>query len=158
MERFALQEGIKWTMVPMKGDAETIPAVLGGHVSIGTCTGGEVAQVEAGNLRVLVILTPQRVKRWPNVPTTRELYNIYGESRWGIAGPKGMDPKVVKILHDAFKKGLEDPTFLERSAKLVGMDPAYLNSEDYAKHAAQEYEGRRIEAIQFDLKKKFGSK
>ncbi len=32
----------------------------------------------------------------------------------GIGGPKGMDPKLVKLLHDTFSKGLDDPAFLQR--------------------------------------------
>ena len=38
---------------------------------------------------------------------------MVSNSPFGIGGPKGMDPKVVKILHDAFKKTLEDPRMLE---------------------------------------------
>mgnify|MGYP003295168521 CR=1 FL=1 len=33
LEQIALKDGIKWTQVPMKGSAETVPAVLGGHVN-----------------------------------------------------------------------------------------------------------------------------
>ena len=33
-------------------------------------------------------------------------------SPYGLAGPKGMDPAVVKILHDAFKKGMGEESFL----------------------------------------------
>jgi tripartite-type tricarboxylate transporter receptor subunit TctC len=53
----------------------------------------------------------------------------------GIGGPKGMDPAVVKTIHDAFKKGAEDPIYLVATAKL-DQEPAYMNSDDYRRYAA----------------------
>jgi tripartite-type tricarboxylate transporter receptor subunit TctC len=37
---------------------------------------------------------------------------------------------VVKILHDAFKKGSEEPSYLETLTKL-DQEPFYLNTADY---------------------------
>ena len=31
-------------------------------------------------------------------------YDVNASSSYGIGGPKGMDPKVVRTLHDAFRK------------------------------------------------------
>jgi tripartite-type tricarboxylate transporter receptor subunit TctC len=153
LEKIALQEGIKWIPVPMKGDSELIPAVLGGHVNAAGSTSGWAPQVDAGQLRLLVTFPPERSRRWPQVPTVKELYGIAGGSYWGIAGPKGMDPKVVRILHDAFKKGMGEPTFQGQLDKL-GIEPAYLNSKDYVEYVKQIYEERGKEAEQFGLKKK----
>ena len=41
-------------------------------------------------------------------------YPMVYDSPFGIAGPKGMDPKIVAKLHDAFKKALEDPAVRKR--------------------------------------------
>ena len=43
---------------------------------------------------------------------------MVSNSPFGIAGPKGMDPEVVKVLHDAFKKGMDEPSYAEAMAKL----------------------------------------
>ena len=65
--------------------------------------------MNAGKLRLLVTWGAQRTKNWPNVPTLKELgIDMVSNSPFGIAGPKGMDPAVVKVLHDAFKKGMEE--------------------------------------------------
>ena len=49
------------------------------------------------------------------MPTLKELgINLVANSPYGIAGPKGMDPKVVKVLHDAFAKGVKEPVYLKR--------------------------------------------
>jgi tripartite-type tricarboxylate transporter receptor subunit TctC len=48
-----------------------------------------------------------------------------------------MDPAVVKIIHDAFKKGAEDPVYLEAAAKL-DQEPAYMSSSDYRRYVAEQ--------------------
>ena len=89
-------------------------------------------------LRLLVLWTAARSKNWPDAPTLRETgIDIISNSPFGIAGPKGMDPAVVRIIHDAFKKGAEDPAYLEATAKL-DQEPAYLNTEDYRRYAVRE--------------------
>ena len=55
---------------------------------------------------------------------------MVSNSPFGLAGPKGMDPKVVQILHDAFKKGMEEPSDVETIAK-IDQEPFYLNTVDY---------------------------
>ncbi|MCE5283699.1 MAG: hypothetical protein LLG93_16540, partial [Deltaproteobacteria bacterium] len=64
---------------------------------------------------------------------------------FGIAGPKGIDPKVVKILHDAFKKGMEDEAFIKALDKLY-MQPVYLNTADYTAQVKVLYEEERENA------------
>jgi tripartite-type tricarboxylate transporter receptor subunit TctC len=118
MEQIAKQQGIKWTHVPFKGTSETTGALLGGHVDAVADATGWASLVNAGQLRLLVLWTAAR-----------------SNSPFGIAGPKGMDPAVVKIIHDAFKKGAEDPAYLEATAKL-DQEPAYMNSDDYRRYAA----------------------
>jgi tripartite-type tricarboxylate transporter receptor subunit TctC len=63
-------------------------------------------------------------------------------SPFGLVGPKGMSPRVVKILHDAFKRSLDDPEYLKLLAQLD--QPAwYQSSEDYAKWAAVTFNAER---------------
>jgi tripartite-type tricarboxylate transporter receptor subunit TctC len=131
MEKIARKDNIKWIHVPSKGGIEVITAVMGGHVMVGAETSGWAPQVESGDLRLLAIWASERNKKWPDVPTLNELgYGIVASSPFGIAGPKGMDPKVVKILHDAFKKGMEDPAFQKTLDKFF-MVPIYKNTKDY---------------------------
>ncbi len=104
--------------MPFKGDAEANAAVLGNHTMLQADGTGWRPLVDAGKLRLLMIWTAKRSKNWPDVPTLKELgYPFVFDSPFGIAGPKGMDPKVVAKLHDAFKKAIEDPAVLETLAK-----------------------------------------
>jgi tripartite-type tricarboxylate transporter receptor subunit TctC len=154
METIARQQGIKWTQLPMKGGAETTPAVLGGHVTATADSTGWAPQVEAGALRLLCTWGNARTKRFPDVPTLKELgHGIVSNSPFGYAGPKGMDPKVVKTLHDAFKKGNEDPAYL-KTLERYDMEPFYKNTEDYTKYAAELYATAKVEAEAAGLAKK----
>jgi tripartite-type tricarboxylate transporter receptor subunit TctC len=154
MEMLAKKLGIKWIQVPMKGGAETTPAVLGGHVTATADSTGWAPQVDAGQLRLLVTWGNTRTKRWPNSPTLKELgYGVVSNSPFGIAGPKRMDPKVVKILHDAFKKGMETEAFQKILAKF-DMEPFYKNSEDYTKFVKELYEEEKQNVENLGLKKK----
>jgi tripartite-type tricarboxylate transporter receptor subunit TctC len=133
VEQIADKAGIKFTHVPFKGTAEVIAAVAGGHVMLGAGSIGAARPlVEAGKARYMNIWTAEPRKAFPGVPTLVELgYGLVVESPWGIAGPKGMDPKVVAKIHDAFKKAIEEPAVLAALDRYE-MKPFYLNTADYA--------------------------
>jgi tripartite-type tricarboxylate transporter receptor subunit TctC len=133
MEQIAARAGIQMTHVPFKGGAETNAAVLGGHTSLQADSTGWKPLVEGGQLRLLAIWTGERSKVWPDTPTLKELgYPFVFDSPFGIAGPKGMDPEVVKKLHDAFKTALEEPAVIGMMAK-YDMVPRYLDTDGYRK-------------------------
>src|SRR2546421_430916 len=105
MEQIAKAKGLKWTQVPFKGGADNMNALLGGHIDVTTDSTGWAELVNAGKFRLLVTWGAARTKNWPTVPTLREIgIDMVSNSPFGIGGPKGMDPAVVKALHDAFKK------------------------------------------------------
>ena len=137
MEQIAALDGIKLTMVPFKGGTETNAAVLGGHVDLQADSTVWRPLVDAGQLRLLNVWTEKRNKAWPDVPTLRELgYPFVFDSPFGIAGPKGMDPAVVKKLHDAFKVALRDPKVQEIMEKYDFIE-RYMGSEEYTRFAAE---------------------
>ena len=131
MEQLAKERGIKWTHVPFRGTSESTNALLGCHISAVADASGWAPLINGGQLRLLVIWADQRAKSWPDVPTLKETgIAMVSNSPFGLAGPKGMDPKAVKILHDAFKKGLEEPTYVETIAR-IDQEQFYLNTSDY---------------------------
>lgn len=99
--------GIALNRIPYKGDAEQVSDLLGGHIEASILSGVSSAHIRSGTLRYLVMLTPERVKQFPDVPTLRELgLDAAIESPYGIAGPQGLAPERVQILHDAFHAAL----------------------------------------------------
>ncbi|MBN8510378.1 MAG: tripartite tricarboxylate transporter substrate binding protein [Burkholderiales bacterium] len=139
MEELSENAKVELTHVPFKGNADLTQALLGGHVMAQSDASGWDKFVDGGQMRLLVTFGEKRTQRWPNVPTAKELgYGVVSTSPYGIVGPKGMDPAVVKTLHDAFKKAIDDPKHLELLATL-NQDVWYLNSQDYAKWASDTF-------------------
>ncbi|MFN2643465.1 MAG: tripartite tricarboxylate transporter substrate binding protein [Burkholderiales bacterium] len=135
MEEVAMKAGVKMLHVPYKGYAEGAQALLGGHVIAHSDSTGWGRFVDAGQMRLLVTFGEKRTK-W-NAPTARELgYDVVSYSPYGIVGPKGMDAAVVRKLHDAFKRALDDPEHLKT---LASLDQVYWykSSAEYARWAAE---------------------
>ena len=132
MERVGIaQGGLSWTHAPYRGTADTLRALLGGEIDFASESSGWAPMVEAGQLRLLAVFTAQRAKRFPNVPTVKELgIDVVIDSPGGLIGPKGMDPAVVAVLADAFRAAAQEPEhlkFLENMDQpLILLDgPAY---------------------------------
>jgi len=135
VEQVASRAGVQLLHVPYKGNADSTQALMGGHVMAQSDATGWGRYVDQGAFRLLVTFGEQRT-RW-GAPTAKELgYDVVSYSPYGIVGPKGMDPRVVKILHDAFKKAIDDP---EHYKMLEQLDQVYWykSTEDYAKWAAE---------------------
>jgi tripartite-type tricarboxylate transporter receptor subunit TctC len=155
MEELSSAQGVKLTHVPYKGSADMMTAVLGGHIAVAVDSTGAVPHVAAGKARVLAVFTEKRVPIWPDAPTLLELgYGIVSTSPYGIGVPAATPDAVVKALHDAFKKGLEDPIHLKALEKF-NQPVWYQSSADYAKFAREQYakEGALIERLGLAKKK-----
>jgi tripartite-type tricarboxylate transporter receptor subunit TctC len=152
MEEVGAKAGVQFLHVPFKGYADGAIALMGGHVMVQVDSTGWAKQVDAGAQRLLATLGEKRT-RW-GAPTVKELgVDTVSASPFGLVGPKGMPPQVVKTLHDAFKRSLDDPEYLKLLATLD--QPAwYQSSEDYAKWAAATFQAERatIERVGLLLK------
>jgi tripartite-type tricarboxylate transporter receptor subunit TctC len=139
IEEIAQAAKVQLNHIPYKGNADQMQALIGGHVMAASDATGWDKFVDAGQMRLLATFGEQRTKRWPDVPTAKDLgYGVVSTSPYGLVGPKGMDPAVVRKLHDAFRKAIDDPKHLELLAQL-NQEPWYRSSEDYRKWAAETF-------------------
>jgi tripartite-type tricarboxylate transporter receptor subunit TctC len=145
MEQIAKQQRIELVHVPFKGGAETTNALLGGHIHAVADSTGWAPQVDSGQFRLLVTWGTSRTRKWPNVPILKDLgIDMVMNAPYGIAGPKGTDPKVVRVLHDAFKQGMDDAAFIATLEKF-DQESAYMSSEGYYAFAMKQIaEEKRI--------------
>ncbi len=145
MQRLARAAGIDWVPVPFRGAAPNLQALLGGQIHFSAETSAWADMALEGQVRPLALWMSARVPRFPAVPTFRELgYDVVGESAYGIAGPRGMDPEVVQAIHDAFRAAVHDPQHLAVLARF-DMPVRYMNTEEFTQEAAfQVEEARRI--------------
>jgi tripartite-type tricarboxylate transporter receptor subunit TctC len=143
VEEFAQKAGITLNHVPFKGNADNMQAVLGGHVMASSDATGWAPHVESGRLRLVATYGSKRTKRWPQVPTLDELgYRTVSDSPFGVCGPKGMDPAVVKTLQDAFRKTLDDPAVMavfDRYDQTV----IYMDTDQYTRFARESFVAER---------------
>ncbi|GGJ21274.1 tripartite tricarboxylate transporter substrate binding protein [Neoroseomonas lacus] len=149
MTRFARLAGIDWVPVPFRGAAPNLQALLSGDIHFSAETSAWADMALEGQVRVLGVWMSERAARFPEVLTFREQgFDVLGESTYGVAGPRGMDPGVVRILHDAFKEALYDPAHLATIARF-DMPVRYLGTEDYATAAMlqNEEEKRTVQEL-----------
>jgi len=143
MEQIAKLQRIEWTHIPFRGFAENAQNLLGGQIQITADSSGWVPMVEEGRLRCLATWGEARAKRFPNVPTLKESgIDIVSISPYGLAGPKNMDPGIVRALHDAFKEALFDPSHVAVLDR-YDMQPNYKNTADYIAFVRQTMEEER---------------
>ena len=153
MERIAAEKGVEFLHVPFRGGADNAQSLLGGQTQAMADSTSWGPLVDGGQFRLLVTWGAERAKRYPNVPTLVESgINIVSASPYGLAGPKGMDPGVVRVLHDAFKAALNDPAHLAVLERF-DMPVIYKNSEDYLASVRQtiEEEGAIIRRLNLRL-------
>ena len=138
------KRGLTYIHVPYKGTAEQMIAVSAGQVMVGVNSNGFAPFVDSGRLRLMVTFGEQRTRRWPTVPTLKELgHGIVATSPYGIAGPAGIPPAVVRVLHDAFRSAMNDPEHLAELA-IFDQEVAYLGPEDYGRALRAGYETERL--------------
>ena len=131
MELMARQSGVQFTHIPTKGGGESIAQILGGHIMMMVESPAWAPMVASGEFRLLMVLNGERSKKWPDTPTLKELgYTYEFDSPFGLAGPKGMDPAIVKKLHDAFKKAYDEPKVAELFERF-DFTRRYMNTADY---------------------------
>jgi len=152
MEEIAVKAGVQFLHVPFKGYGDGAIALMGGHVMVQVDSTGWARQVDQGAQRLLATLGDKRT-RW-NAPTVKELgVDTVSNSPFGLVGPKGMPREAVKVLHDVFRKSLDDPEYLKMLAQL-DQSAWYQSGEDYARWAAETLKAERatIERVGLLLK------
>jgi tripartite-type tricarboxylate transporter receptor subunit TctC len=141
MQSFMTMTGIKMTHVPYKGTGPVIPDLLKGRIQLAMASPPSVEEfIKSGKLLGLAITGKTRSPALPDVPTFAEAgYPDYDMSTWfGIFGPAGMSPDMVKKLNADFTKITSDPKVVSQLAgagidAAGGLSPAelldYMNKE-----------------------------
>ena len=143
MEEICAREGVELLHVPFRGSNEAIAPVLNGQVNMIADSSTWAPQVEAGAMRLLCVWSAARARRFPNVPTLRELgYDMVVTSNYGLSGPPGMDGGIVRSLHDAFREALLSDANA-RVRDQFDMPLVYLDSEAYTEFVRQRLEQER---------------
>jgi tripartite-type tricarboxylate transporter receptor subunit TctC len=138
---FEKAAGVKFNHIPFAGGGPSVTALLGGHINAVSVSPPEgIPQVKAGKLRIMALFSEKRMSDFPDVATVREQGVDFALGQWrGLAAPKGTPPEAIRILHDAFKKGMEDPAFAKNAADM-SVTLAYVGPADFGKLMAADHE------------------
>ncbi len=136
---FQQAAGVKFNHIPFSGGGPSVTALLGGHINAVTVSPPEgIEHVKAGKLKIIALFSEKRFDLFPDVPTVKEQGIDFVMGQWrGLAAPKGTPPDVIKKLHDAFKKGMDDPVF-QKNAKDMVVNLSYLGPEAFGKLMAND--------------------
>ncbi|NQW81803.1 MAG: tripartite tricarboxylate transporter substrate binding protein [Polaromonas sp.] len=139
MELIAQQLGLDLLHIPYKGSADLMQSIMGNNLMAAADSTGFAPLVQAGKLRVLNTWGAERLAKFPDAPTLKELgIDIVQNSPFGIGAPKGTPADVVKRLHDAFKQAMEQDNYKTALAR-YDMVPIYMNTASYTRFAQETF-------------------
>lgn len=124
------QSKIQWTHVPYPAAKQGLAAVQGGHVMAAVGSTQWVPDVRDGRMRLLAVLSEQRMKAFPEVPTLRDLGIDYAASSGStLVAPRETPAPVLLRLNAAFSKAMADPDYVQLMQN-IHHEPLYRGSED----------------------------
>jgi putative tricarboxylic transport membrane protein len=132
------------TYVPFKSGGEVMTNLLGGHVEAAWANPNEcVSQIEAGQVRALVVADEARLKAkvFADVPSTKELGLDVISNQWRAVGGPGNMPKPivdywVAVLDKVRKTDAWQKGYLEKSV----LEDGWLTGEAFLKLVDKEME------------------
>jgi tripartite-type tricarboxylate transporter receptor subunit TctC len=87
---------------------------MGGHVDLAYSSGAYFPQAQAGQVKVLAVLSDKRLTGLPDAPTLIELgYDIASVNLILFMAPKGLAPDVREKLISAFSAAAKDEKIVE---------------------------------------------
>ncbi len=144
----------KLKTIVFKTNAESIVAVVGGHIHAVVCSvSAALPQVQAGNTRLLAIAAPQRqTGALASVPTLREQgIHANGIANWRAAfGAKGLTPAHVAFWEDALARMAAAEDWKAQLAE-NNLASQFLRGKDFAQYLQAEYHDTRAAMIDLGL-------
>lgn len=145
MTTVAKAEKVNFVHVPFDGDSKIVPAILGGHIPIGTPAFPAIKSLlDAKKLKVLALCIEKRADFAPEIPTVVELgYKLGFISYLGLFGPRETSQVVIKQLDELVRKIVEEQEFQTR-IKNMGAQVSYENTTSFEKSLSQYKENLRV--------------
>jgi len=152
-ELLKVEAGVNLVHVPYKGAAPAVTDLLSGQVQMGIFDVPVLlAHIRGGKLKALTITSGRRAATLPDVQTTAEgaYPKVLSDNWYGLVGPAGLPPAILKRIHAAAISALGAPELVEQYAKVSGV-PMPSSPEEYAVYLAQEQRkwGAVVKAIGF---------
>ena len=125
MELFKQETGTNMVHVPYKGSAGALNDIVAGHVQASVVSlQSATSLVQNGKMRMLGVMSRERVATFPTVPTLVEsgYANLLVDTWYGVMAPAGTPPAVVNRMNAEINQLLTLPDVKEAMAK-QGVEP-----------------------------------
>jgi tripartite-type tricarboxylate transporter receptor subunit TctC len=125
-----LDNKVEFKIVPMGGGGPMKTALLGGHIDVAPLGVSEAMQyVKANKLKALGVTGSRGIERFPGIITCeKQGFPVTAPVVGYLMAPKGTSEDKIKILNDAFKKGIQDRDFL-KMAEALNLQIVYLDHQ-----------------------------
>ncbi|MGR3455711.1 Bug family tripartite tricarboxylate transporter substrate binding protein [Pseudooceanicola sp.] len=134
------EAGVPMRLVSYKGSPPIVTDMLSGSIDLSIDYLGEayIKHLEAGSIKAIGVVSAERSKILPEVPTFREAGIDLTAAPWGgIMAPKGTPPEIIARLNKEITEYLREPETVEKFAK-VGQTAAPTTPEEFGKIVADE--------------------
>lgn len=155
LANFAKAAGIKFKVVPFGSGAQMVQALLSGAIDATLPNVSEAgAQVEDGSFAALAVMAPERLKDYPDVPTTWEKgFEVSTSTTRGYAVRAGTPPEIIEKLSKQMVKAMKHDVFAGYLAN-SGLDPETSPAETavWDKQLKAEYQKAKTALAELGLK------
>ncbi|NYI02032.1 Bug family tripartite tricarboxylate transporter substrate binding protein [Cupriavidus plantarum] len=146
--------GIRMVHVPFNGSAPSLTALVGGQVpvSVDTVVASQPL-IKSGKIKPLAVLSAQRQRALPQVPTVAESgYPGFEMGSWfALMAPAGLPAPVQQKLEKALADVASAPATQARMVEL-GLTPAYGNGATVQARIEKELPAMRAVAARAEIK------
>jgi len=143
MELFLQGSDLEIQHIAYKGIAPAFQDMVGGRThAMFPGLAAAVPQLLSNTVRALAVTGLHRSKRFPDVPTFAELgmKGFDDVLQWyGVSGPAGMDPGIVKQLNSSLNDVLRMPV-VEKRLEIEAVEPMPMSPEAFAEYVSKDLE------------------
>ncbi len=121
--------GVKFSLVPYKGGATQVTALLGGEIPLGhESLNVALPFARDGKLKIIALTARDRTPIAPEIPTIAETYSGFDLGIWqGIVAPAKTPPEIITKLHDEIVAVLKR-NGVRNKLLTAGIEPATSSS------------------------------
>jgi tripartite-type tricarboxylate transporter receptor subunit TctC len=140
MELFKLQQKSFIVHIPYRGIAPAFTDLLGGQTqAMFPGLAAALPHIRSGRVRPLAVTGTQRHPLLKDLPTLDESgFKGFDAQQWyGVMGPAGIAPAVVKQLNDSLNAVLQQPDLREKLS-VEAIEPMPMNAEAFGRFVQQD--------------------
>ncbi len=144
MEAFLLATDTKMVHVPLKADSAVMLEMQAERIDVSISTMQVVqAALPTGKVRMLALTSVEPLPFAPGVPTLKEanvpgLEGLDPFTFYGLVGPKGMPPEIVRTLNRAVNQALAKQENRQRLQDQLRVDPVSGTTEQFQVYLKKE--------------------